>query len=151
MHKFWEKSRNTNFSSRGAANYKRAPSGATRRAEKSVLRPKKSKLTKSFPNFLKFGLNFHHQALCWAKEASAKIWSLSCLLRRFNALFNFAFMFLSAMDEWDWWGEGLILVVGFWEMKGFMGWYLGFGMEIRVWGYLTRIWNSGIRDLGLVD
>ena len=91
---FDEKSKNTNFSSRGDPNCKRAPSGAMRRAEKSVLRPKISKLTKFFPNFLKFGLSVLHHVPLWAKEASAKIWSLSCLLRRFNALFNFAFRIL---------------------------------------------------------
>jgi len=24
------------------------------------------------------------------------------------------------------------------------------GIVIRVWGYLTKVWGSGIRDLGLV-
>ena len=82
------------FSSKGDANYKRAPSGAMRWAGKFVFRPKNSKLTKFFPNFLKFGLKAPHQVLFLAKEASAKIHILSCLLRRFSALLSLAFRIL---------------------------------------------------------
>jgi len=50
---FHKKSRNAKFSSRGSPNYKRVPSGATRWAGKSVLKPKK---IQNWQNFLQ---------ICW--------------------------------------------------------------------------------------
>ena len=57
---YHEKSKNIKFSSRRCPNHKRASGRATRWAEKSVLRHKKSRLTKFSPNLLKFGLRVHH-------------------------------------------------------------------------------------------
>ncbi|MCY6430433.1 hypothetical protein, partial [Actinobacillus pleuropneumoniae] len=58
---FDEKSKNVKLSSWRSPNYKCAPSGTTRWAEKPVLKPKKnSKLTKFSPNSLKFGLEVYH-------------------------------------------------------------------------------------------
>ena len=70
---YHEKSKNINFSSSKCPNHKRARQRATRWAEKSVLRHKKSQLTKFSPNLLKFGLRVHHQVSCSLKEVSAKI------------------------------------------------------------------------------
>ena len=54
---YHEKSKNTNFSSRKCPNHKCASWRATRWAEKPVLRPKFSKMTKNSPNLLKFGVD----------------------------------------------------------------------------------------------
>ena len=72
---YHEKPKNINFSSRKCPNHKRVRRCATRWAEKSVLRHKKSQLTKFSPNLLKFGAKTLHQVSCPANEASAKIWS----------------------------------------------------------------------------
>ena len=82
---FHKKSKNFNFSSRRSLKRKRASSGATRRAEKPVLQPKFSKMKKFTPNSLKFELKDPHQVLWSAKDASAKIWNLTCLFRLLDA------------------------------------------------------------------
>ena len=77
---FHKKSKNVKFSSIRSLKRKRASGG------KTCFVTKNSKMTKFSPNSLKFGLEVHNQVPCSAKEASAKIRSLSSLLRRFSAL-----------------------------------------------------------------
>ena len=61
---YHEKSKNINFSSSKCPNHKRARRRATRWAEKPVLRPKFSKMTKTSPNSLKFGAKTLHHVSC---------------------------------------------------------------------------------------
>ena len=96
---YHEKSKNTNFSSSKCPNHKRTSWRATRWAEKPVLRPKFSKMTKTSPNLLKFGAKIPHHASCSSNEASAKIRSGSGLFRRFSALLNLLFrIFIFALQ-----------------------------------------------------
>jgi len=44
-----------------------------------------------------------------------------------------------------------MLLIGFWGIEGFREQYLNFGAAVRVWEFLTWVWDSGIRDLELVN
>ena len=59
---------------------------------------KNSKLTKFSPNLLKFGLKVHNQVPCSTKEASAKIQSLSSLLRHLSALLVHAVLVVKSLS-----------------------------------------------------
>ena len=67
---------------------------ATHWPEKPVFSLKNSKLPKSLPNFLKFGMSDLHQVLFLAKEASANILSLSWSFLLLEVFFNLAFRHL---------------------------------------------------------
>ena len=96
---YHEKPKNIKFSSSKCPNHKRARQRATRMAEKPVLRPKFSKMTKTSSNSLKFGVKTLHHVSCLANEASAKIRSGSGLFRRFSALLNLLFrIFIFALQ-----------------------------------------------------
>lgn len=91
---FHKESKNEKFSSIGGPHQKRVPGGTTHLPKKPVFSLKKSKLPKTLPNFLKFGMSDLCQVLCWANEDSAKILSLYFSFLLLKVFLNLAFKLL---------------------------------------------------------